>query len=51
MKYGVLLKPECSYAGRLDEVDQLLHGRSDYEVHLLTASGGVVGGHKFSWKV
>ena len=30
----------------LHEVDQLL-----YEVHLLTASGGVAGGHEFSWKV
>ena len=30
----------------LDEVGQLL-----YEVPLLTASGGVAGGHKFSWKV
>ena len=33
-----------------DEVDQLLHedGQLFYEV---TASGGVAGGHKFSWKV
>ena len=30
----------------LDEVGQLL-----YEVDLLTASGGVAGGHKFGWKV
>ena len=30
---------------------QLLHGVSQllYEVHLLTASEGVAGGHKFSW--
>ena len=37
----------------LDEVDQLLHevGQLLYEVHLLKASGGVAGGHKFSWKV
>ena len=30
---------------------QLLHGVGQllYEVHLLTASGGVAGGHKFSW--
>ena len=37
----------------LDEVCQLLHevGQLLYEVHLLTASGGVAGGHKFSWKV
>ena len=32
--------------GWLDEVGQLL-----YEVYLLTASGGVAGGHKFSWKI
>ena len=31
---------------RLGEVGQLL-----YEVHLLTASGGLAGRHKFSWKV
>ena len=38
---------------RLDEVCQLLHevGQLLYEVHLLTASGGVAGGHNFSWKV
>ena len=37
----------------LDEVCQLLHGVGQllYEVHLLTASGGVAGGHKSSWKV
>ena len=37
----------------LDEVDQLFHevGQLLYEVNLLTASGGVAGGQKFSWKV
>ena len=37
----------------LDEVCQLLHGVGQllYEVHLLTAPGGVAGGHKFCWKV
>ena len=33
----------------LDEVCQLLHGVGQllYEVHLLTASGGVAGGHNY----
>ena len=37
----------------LDEVCQLLHGVGQllYEAHLLTASGGVAGGHKYSCKV
>ena len=36
----------------LDEVCKLLHGGGQllYEVHSLTVSGGVAGGHKFSWK-
>ena len=37
----------------LDEVCKLLHGVGQllYEVHLLTVSGDVAGGHKFSWKI
>ena len=51
MKYHVI-KTRTLLRG-LDEVGQLLHevGQLLYEVHLLTASGGVAGGHKFSWKV
>ena len=41
MKHGVLL----TLLRKLDEAGQLL-----YEVHLLTASGGVAGGHKFTIK-
>ena len=46
----MLLNPNV-FLRRLDEACQLLHGVGQllYEVHLLTASGGVEGGHKFSW--
>ena len=42
-----------TFLRELDEVCQLLHevGQLLYEIHLLTASGGVAGGHKFTWKV
>ena len=39
-----------TFLRRFDEVCQLLHqvGQLLYEVHLLTASGGLAGGRKFS---
>ena len=42
-----------TFLRRLDEVCQLLHGVGQllYEVNLLTASGGVACGYKFSWKL